>query len=342
VQAVVPPPYVAEMSVAHKEEGLFYRFLAVFSEVRQPSKHEQLFGALGANGPRLFMHFIKCILLFSVVSIAALCVILFQPLWELSFVLPFLAAIPAIIAIFLTPRMVILYVWCCSTEMLKDPDVVIQVVRKMRHEKLLNIIRILSMLSFFLDQVEFLKSVAGGEGDGDDDDEKQAVTEAQWAKLIETTDPKIVEDLEALFVAYDDDDSGELDVDEVRELVGQLGTKLSDAEAKNLFRVMDADGSGSVDFKEFAMVILHQKQQSSGQIDYRKLAEKMFAIFDQDGSGAVQQDEILDQMKKMGKNWDHEGIAFFLSQIDKDGSGEIDKNEFVDYIMKIEAEVKSG
>jgi len=49
VQAVVPPPYVAEMSVAHKEEGLFYRFLAVFSEVRQPSKHEQLFGALGAR-----------------------------------------------------------------------------------------------------------------------------------------------------------------------------------------------------------------------------------------------------------------------------------------------------
>ena len=35
-------------------------------------------------------------------------------------------------------------------------DVVIQVVRKMRHEKLLNIIRILSMLSFFLDQVMFL------------------------------------------------------------------------------------------------------------------------------------------------------------------------------------------
>jgi hypothetical protein len=29
-------------------------------------------------------------------------------------------------------------------------------------------------------------------------------------------------------------------------------------------------------------------------------------------------------------------------QIDKDGSGEIDRHEFVEYIMKIEAEVKSG
>jgi hypothetical protein len=33
-------------------------------------------------------------------------------------------------------------------------------------------------------QVEFLKSVAGGEGDGDDDDEKQAVTEAQVCRGV--------------------------------------------------------------------------------------------------------------------------------------------------------------
>ena len=45
-------------------------------------------------------------------------------------------------------------------------------------------------------------------------------------------------------------------MDEVKELVAQMGTHLSDEEAANLFRVMDADGSGSVDFKEFATGIL--------------------------------------------------------------------------------------
>jgi len=339
-QAVLAPPYQTEMDLNYKEEGFVYQLLSLVTKTRNPSKHEQLFGALGASGPKIFLHFVKLILLSSVVSIAALCVILGGPLWSLSPVLPFVAVIPALIAVFLTPRMVILYTWCCSCELLKNPDVVIEVVRKMRHEKLVNIIRILSMLSFFLDQVEFLKSVAGG-ADGEADDEtKAAINEGQWERLIEETDPKIVEDLEALFVQYDDDDSGELEMEEVRQLVAQLGTQLSDQEAANLFRVMDADGSGSVDFKEFATVILHQKQQK--KVNYRELAEKMFHIFDQDGSGVVQQDEIMDQMRKMGKNWDHEGIAFFLSQIDKDGSGEIDRNEFVEYIMKIEAEVKSG
>jgi hypothetical protein len=113
---------------------------------------------------------------------------------------------------------VILYTWCCSCELLKNSEIIITVVRKMRHEKLVNIIRILTMLSFFLDQVEFLKSVAVG-GEGDDEKEKEAVTDGQWAKLIETTDPKIVEDLEALFIQYDEDASGELEVDEVKELI---------------------------------------------------------------------------------------------------------------------------
>ncbi len=45
-------------------------------------------------------------------------------------------------------------------------------------------------------------------------------------------------------------------MNEVKELVAQMGTHLTDEEASNLFRVMDADGSGSVDFKEFATGIL--------------------------------------------------------------------------------------
>ena len=40
-------------------------------------------------------------------------------------------------------------------------------------------------------------------------------------------------------------------------------------------------------------------------------------LVDQDGSGSVQAEEILEQMKKMGKNWDTEGIAYLLSQLDQ-------------------------
>ena len=55
----------------------------------------------------------------------------------------------------------------------------------------------------------------------------QCLCQCLWCVCVSVcadgcADLQIVEDLEALFVAYDDDDSGELDVDEVKELVGQV------------------------------------------------------------------------------------------------------------------------
>jgi hypothetical protein len=97
-QAVLAPPYQTEMDLNYKEEGFVYQLLSLVTKTRNPSKHEQLFGALGASGPKIFLHFVKLILLSSVVSIAALCVILGGPLWSLSPVLPFVAVIPALIA----------------------------------------------------------------------------------------------------------------------------------------------------------------------------------------------------------------------------------------------------
>eukprot|EP00290_Baffinella_frigidus_P026935 CAMPEP_0180221312 /NCGR_PEP_ID=MMETSP0987-20121128/19789_1 /TAXON_ID=697907 /ORGANISM="non described non described, Strain CCMP2293" /LENGTH=814 /DNA_ID=CAMNT_0022182683 /DNA_START=95 /DNA_END=2539 /DNA_ORIENTATION=- len=332
---VTPPRYESAMKLVVKDKSMFQTLLSYLVTIRKPSKHEQLFGAFGSQGPKVFIHIMKLILLLSVVSVASMCVILFAPLWELSPVLPFVALIPSIVCIFLTPRMVILYTWCCSVEMLKDVELMMEVLREQKQEKLVNILQILSMLSFFLDQVESLKAMTASA----DDSTKEGISDEQWKALLAKNDPKVVEDLEALFVAYDDDDSGELDAKEVRELVGQLGTSLTDAEADNLFKVMDADGGGSVDFKEFATVMLHQRDASRGNTNYAALAEKMFDIFDKDKTGQIEQEEVLEQMERMGKNWDREGIQYFFSQIDRDNSGVIDKDEFIEYISKVQSEI---
>ena len=82
--AIVVPPFVNAMSINKKESGLLHEVFKLFGCARQPSKHEQLFGGFGSNGPRLYMHFIKCILLLSVVSIALLCVVLWEPVCQLK------------------------------------------------------------------------------------------------------------------------------------------------------------------------------------------------------------------------------------------------------------------
>uniref|UniRef100_A0A6T6WP78 EF-hand domain-containing protein n=1 Tax=Hemiselmis tepida TaxID=464990 RepID=A0A6T6WP78_9CRYP len=332
------PKYMAQMKLVRKASDmtLTERFFSVFLTAAHASKHEQLFGIFGTHGSHHVLRCIKLILLGAVVSFACIVSILFPFFWAVSPVLPFLAVLPACVCLFLTPRMVVLYTWCCSTEMMKDSDTIIEVIRQQKQRKLMNIIRILSMLSYFLDQVEFLKKLSE-QGQGTLD--QGAISDERWNKLMGETDPKVVEDLESLFNAFDDDHSGELDEQEVAQLVAQLGSKLSDEENRNLFRIMDADGGGTVDFREFATVILHQKAANSGRIDYSALAEKMFNIFDKTGDGVVSEQEVLDQMQMMGKNWDSASVAFFLQQVDRDGSGEIEKEEFVAYIKKIEAEI---
>ena len=149
----------------------------------------------------------------------------------------------------------------------------------------------------------------------------EAVSDEKWEKIQNETDQAILDDLKNLFDAFDDDESGELDEDEVGALIAQMGTPLSKEEVAGLFRIMDADASGAVDFREFATVVLHQKKQKGGKVNFSELAEKMFAIFDHTGDGVISEDEILTQMESMGKNWDRESIKYFLNEVDKDGEG---------------------
>ena len=59
---------------------------------------------------------------------------------------------------------------------------------------------------------------------------------------------------------------------------------------------------------------IHTNHTQAAHINYRELAEKMFNIFDQDNSGVVRQDEILQQMKKMGIFF-FQKTFFFLKNI---------------------------
>ena len=61
--------------------------------------------------------------------------------------------------------------------------------------------------------------------------------------------------LDALFKQYDEDGSGELDMEEfshaVRNDLGVSKEMLKDHELRKMFYAVDTDGGGSVDSKEF-------------------------------------------------------------------------------------------
>ena len=118
-----------------------------------------------------------------------------------------------------------------------------------------------------------------------------------------------------LFAKYDDDGSGDLDYAEfasaIRDDLKVEDTVLSNGDLQQMFRSIDVDGSGEVDATEFAEWLLHD---TPDDIRWRPMKRKF-----EDSAGAA--------VQKVG--W---GKLF--ARYDTDGSGELDFSEFASAVRK--------
>merc|ERR1712084_39698 len=61
--------------------------------------------------------------------------------------------------------------------------------------------------------------------------------------------------------------------------------------AKQMFRVFDMDGSGSIELKEF--IVMLSRYTSAAKTEKLKFA---FMMFDEDGSGFIERDELINML----------------------------------------------
>ncbi|EOD06300.1 hypothetical protein EMIHUDRAFT_60602, partial [Emiliania huxleyi CCMP1516] len=59
------------------------------------------------------------------------------------------------------------------------------------------------------------------------------------------------EELRAAFDVIDADQSGDIDLDELRSAIRAIKTSTDDQAIEQMIALADADGSGSIDFEEF-------------------------------------------------------------------------------------------
>ena len=89
-----------------------------------------------------------------------------------------------------------------------------------------------------------------------------------------------------------------------------------------MFDAVDIDGNGSIDYTEFVMATMNEKDLISQQ----KL-KAACRLFDKDGSGSISPDEIK---RALGIEDDqNDTLRQLLQEIDENGDGEIQFEEFV-------------
>jgi len=137
------------------------------------------------------------------------------------------------------------------------------------------------------------------------------------------------EQIDRVFRAMDINGDGKLSKDEIKSGYGEyFGRTLNDTEVDEMFDKVDADGSGEIEYSEFVVATMNEKNLLSNN----KL-QSAFKMFDKDGGGSISIDEIK-QVLSFGQNLDEDVVKKIIDQVDADGDGEISFDEFAQMMLK--------
>ncbi|CAJ1971401.1 unnamed protein product [Sphenostylis stenocarpa] len=140
--------------------------------------------------------------------------------------------------------------------------------------------------------------------------------------IAENLSEEEIQGLKAMFTNMDTDNNGTITYEELREGLQRLGSKLTEAEVRQLMDAADVDGNGSIDYIEFITATMHRHRLERDEHLYGA-----FQYFDKDGSGYITRDELESAMKENGMG-DEDTIREIISEVDTDNDGRINYDEF--------------
>jgi calcium-dependent protein kinase len=147
------------------------------------------------------------------------------------------------------------------------------------------------------------------------------------------------DNLSKVFKAFDKNGDGKLSMDEVKEgYLEHYGRIMSDQEVEDMFRAVDTDNSGFIDYTEFVVAATSQSSLTS-----QEKLHAAFRMFDKDGSGIITADEIREVLCFGGANaLSVEAVDAIIKQVDENGDGEIQFEEFVTMMTGLESQMPSA
>ncbi|KAK7379827.1 hypothetical protein VNO78_34352 [Psophocarpus tetragonolobus] len=133
--------------------------------------------------------------------------------------------------------------------------------------------------------------------------------------------------LKELFKIIDEDNSGTITFEELKDGLKNVGCDLMESEIKSLMDAADIDNNGTIDYGEFlaATLQLNKMEREENLVN-------AFVYFDKDGSGYITIDEIQQACKDFGLGNIH--LDDIIMEIDQDNDGRIDYAEFVAMMRK--------
>jgi centrin-1 len=145
------------------------------------------------------------------------------------------------------------------------------------------------------------------------------------------TEDEILEIKEA-FDLFDGDKSGEIDTDELKTALKNLGIDAKNQTLTNMMKDLDADGSGKIDFDEF----INMMTAKMSDRDTREDLKKVFDLFlgDDNRDGRITIKHLRRVAKELNETMTDEELNEMIARADLDKDNAVDFEEFYQIMTK--------
>lgn len=137
------------------------------------------------------------------------------------------------------------------------------------------------------------------------------------------------EELNSLFLKFDGDNNGELDVEELSKLVANLQVIANLDDLKALIDTVDEDHNGTIDCVELVGLISRTLSETFSSDEVMEA----FNLIDEGGTGLINSVTMGKAMSNADVGISPEDIDYLFTVADESGDGEISYSEFRNIVL---------
>ncbi|XP_052124760.1 troponin C, isoallergen Bla g 6.0101-like isoform X2 [Frankliniella occidentalis] len=134
--------------------------------------------------------------------------------------------------------------------------------------------------------------------------------------------------LRKAFDSFDTENKGCIGTDMVQPILEMFGQKVSGNALKEVIAEADADGSGELEFEEFANLAAKFMVEEDTSMLKDELRQA-FLLFDREGNGYITTEQLREILFELDGTITPSDMDNIIDEIDADGSGTVDFEEFM-------------
>ncbi|XP_076861593.1 troponin C, slow skeletal and cardiac muscles-like [Brachyhypopomus gauderio] len=155
------------------------------------------------------------------------------------------------------------------------------------------------------------------------------------SKVEQLTEDQRSEFKAAFEVFVQDAEDGCISTRELGKVMRMLGQNPTPEELQEIIDEVDEDGSGTVDFDEFLVMMVRCMKDDSKAKCEEELSD-LFRMFDKNRDGYIDTEELCAMLTATGEIITEEDVEELMKDGDKNNDGKIDYDEFLEFMKDVE------